>query len=96
MVIEMRNRGFFILGFAEYYLLYFCLNFEYFFPYMELVLLLIFMLPRLEEKDQYKEASTYRAFTREILKRKSSDNNFANLKMLKDFLDQEPVEITKK
>lgn len=48
------------------------------------------MLPRLEEKDQCRDNGTYRAFTREILKRKSSDNNIANLKMLKEFLDQEP------
>ena len=55
------------------------------------------MLPRLEEKDQCRDNGTYRAFTREILRRKSSDNNIANLKMLKEFLDQEqPAEPPRK
>lgn len=50
------------------------------------------MLPRLEDKSQARELGPYRAFTREILTRKHSDNNITKLKLLREFLDDDSGE----
>lgn len=47
------------------------------------------MLPKIPTKECNKEHMAYQAFTRQILKQKSSQNNINNLKLLKQFLDTE-------
>lgn len=50
------------------------------------------MLPRLDDRTCTREPGPYRAFTREILRRKSEDNDIAKLKMLKEFLEYDPID----
>lgn len=51
------------------------------------VFIINFMLPRIP--DAHRDVVPYHAFSHELLLRKTSQNNFAKLKLMKEFLDDE-------
>ena len=72
------------------------INFLIVFHFRELGLLLIFMLPKLEEKSQVRDSGPYRAFAMDFLGPSQCDNNISKLKRLREFLDDESIENHKK